>query len=113
LGLRGFWIKREAFRDILATDKLLSWIQNVQNPFDSHEKEWTPLFIAGRQDFIVGLLLTWLTNLSSVEIRVRYGSTDENLVLEGLHAGFLKNGIYRWCPTRSITISLDNYADPD
>ena len=107
-----FWNKREAFRSISAADKFLLWIQN-QNPFDGHEKEWMSLFLAGRQDFVVGLLLTRLTNLSSVEIRVPYGSTVDNLVLEALHTGFLEKGIYKWCPIKSITISLDDYAEAD
>ena len=104
---------REAFRNILTSDKLLPCIQNVQNPFDGHEKEWTSLFIAGRQDSVVALLLTRLTNLSLVEIRVRYGSTEDNLVLEGLHTGFLEDRVSKWRPIKSITISLDDYAEPD
>lgn len=34
-------------------------------------------------------------------------------MLEGLHTGFLENGIYKWCPIKSVTISLDDYAEPD
>ncbi len=52
------WNKREAFRNTLASDKLLSWIQNFQNSFDGHEKEWASSFKAGRHDIVVGLLLT-------------------------------------------------------
>jgi hypothetical protein len=53
------------------------------------------------------------TNLSSVEIRVPNGSTEDNLVLEVLHTDFPEKGIYKWCPIKSITISLDDYAEPD
>lgn len=32
---------------------------------------------------------------------------------EGLHTRFLENGIYKWCPIKLITISLNDYAEPD
>jgi hypothetical protein len=108
-----FWNKTEAYRNILAANKILPWFQNIQNPFDGHKREWTTLFIAGRQDIVVGLLLTLLTNLSSVELRVRYGSTEDNLVFEGLYTGCLKNQNFKWRPIKSITISLDDYTEPD
>jgi hypothetical protein len=44
---------------------------------------------------------------------VRNGSTEDNLVLEGLHTDFVEGRLYKWYPIISITNSLDDYVEPD
>jgi hypothetical protein len=109
-----FWDENEARQNDQPGKKLLSWFLAIHSaPNSNRMKEWTKLFLDGRLDVVVGMVLVQLLHLSSVEIRVRYGSTENNVVFQGLYAAYFENEVYTWRPIKSITISLDNKAERD
>jgi hypothetical protein len=109
-----FWDENQARQNTQSAKKLLSWFLNIHSaPNNNRMKEWAKLFLHGRLDVVVGMVLVQLLHLSSVEIRVRYGSTENNVVFQGLYAAYFENEAYTWRPIKSITISLDNKAERD